>query len=156
MTDYKSVSTPMSWTMKLSAQGGAHYRSIVGALQYVTLTRPDVAYAVNHACQYMHAPTNNQWSLVKRIMRYLKGTQHHWLVLRRSSDFSLQAFSDADWARNNDHRKSTDGYAIFLDPNLISWASKKQCTVARSSTDAEYKALAVACAELTWLRSLFA
>ncbi|GKE73236.1 gag/pol polyprotein, partial [Tanacetum coccineum] len=109
-------------------------------------------------CQYMHAPTENHSSAVKRILRYLHGTVEHGMLIRRSSgstlqafsdvlwkgnlDTSLEAFSDADSAGDSDDRRSTGGFAIYLGSNLISWTARKQRTVSRSSTEAEYKALA--------------
>ncbi|XP_043692859.1 uncharacterized mitochondrial protein AtMg00810-like [Telopea speciosissima] len=152
----------MATTTKFSDSGGAPisdpttYRSAVGALQYVTLTRPDVSFAVNLACQFMHSPTEEHWQLVKRIIRYLKSTQMAGLLIERSPSRSLQVFTDADWAGDGSDRKSTGGFTIFLGPNLVSWVSHKQRIVARSSTEAKYKALADASAELIWLESLFA
>ncbi|XP_042504707.1 uncharacterized mitochondrial protein AtMg00810-like [Macadamia integrifolia] len=131
------------------------YRSIGGALQYMTLTCPDVAFTVNRACQYMHAPTMDHWSHVKRILRYLKQSCSHGLLVECSSKATLQAFSDADLAGSSSDHRSTGAYAIYLGPNLISWSSRKQKTVARSSTKAEYKGLADASTELIRLESLF-
>nr|GEZ15439.1 hypothetical protein [Tanacetum cinerariifolium] len=125
------------------------YRQVVGSLQYVTLSRSDIAFAVNKVCQYMHAPTENHWSTVKRVLHYLHGTVEHCMLIRRSSgstlqvftdvlwkgnlDTSLEAFSDVDWAGDSDDRRSTGGFVIYL---------------------AEYKALADTVAELTWLQAL--
>jgi Reverse transcriptase (RNA-dependent DNA polymerase) len=132
------------------------YRSIVGALQYATLTRPDIAFAVNKVSQFMHSPTTIHWAAVKRILRYLKGSISHGILLQPAPNFSLNAYSDADWAGSLDDRKSTSGFCIYLGPNIISWGSKKQPTVARSSTESEYKALAITSSELIWLQYLLA
>jgi hypothetical protein len=102
----------------------------------------------------MHNPSELHWAVVKRILRYLNGTLDHGLSICASKDNTLHGFSDSDWAGCPDDRKSTTGYLIFLGPNLISWCSKKQLTVARSSTEAEYRSLTMAAAELVWLRSL--
>ena len=96
------------------------YRSIVGALQYLAITRLDIFFTVNKVCQFMHCPTIPHWTVVKRILRYLKNTIHHGLLLRRSSSLSLNAYSDADWASCLDDRKSIGVFCIFLGPNLIS------------------------------------
>jgi histone deacetylase 1/2 len=164
MTKCKSSSTPLSASEKLSrhegealsAEDSTRYRSIVGALQYLTLTRPDLSYAVNKVCQFLHAPTTLHWTAVKRIMRYVKHSVGLGLHIQKSSSMMLSAFSDADWAGSIDDRRSTGGFAIFLGANLISWSARKQATVSRSSTEAEYKSMANATAELIWLESLMA
>jgi hypothetical protein len=138
----------------LSEKDNTQYRSLVGALQYVTLTRPDIAFAVNKVCQFLHSPTNVHLMAAKYILRYLKGTNSIGLMLSRSGSQLLSAFSDADWAVSPDDRRSTGGFVIFYHPNLISWSSKKQPTVAKSSTKSEYKALANAIVELIWIQSL--
>ncbi|CAL5401450.1 unnamed protein product [Camellia sinensis] len=131
----------------------ALYRSIVGALQYLTITRPDIAFAVNSACQHMHAPLVSHFNAVKRLLRYLKGTLHKGLQFQ-PGPLVLTAYSDSDWAGNALDRRSTTGFCIFLGPNLVSWSAKKQPTVSRSSTEAEYRALAQTSAELSWLGML--
>jgi histone deacetylase 1/2 len=156
------VDTPLSSSEKLSIEDGeklgpedtTKYRSIVGALQYLTLTRPDISFSVNKVCQFLHSPTTVHWSAVKRILRYIKGTIKFGLKLSKCESMLVSAFSDADWAGCVDDRRSTGGFAVFLGNNLISWTAKKQPTVSRSSTEAEYKALANATAELIWVQKL--
>ncbi|GLT33974.1 hypothetical protein SLA2020_085240 [Shorea laevis] len=156
----KPVATPMAQKQKLAANDSplysdpSHYRSLVGALQYLTFTRPDVSFAVNQVCQYMHAPTTNHFQAVKRILHYLKGTLDYGLQLFCHSSLSLQMSTDADWASCLDTRRSISGYCLFLGNSLISWSSKKQPTVARSSAEAEYRAIANAVAEVFWVRQL--
>jgi hypothetical protein len=162
MLNCKAAATPLSTSKKLSGQQGeplaaedaTKYRSIVGALQYLTLTRPDIAFAVNKVCQYLHSPTSSHWTAVKWILRYLKHTMGIGLNIRKSSSTLVSAFSDVDWAGCSDDRKSTGGFAVFLGPNLISWCAKKQKTVSRSSTEAEYKAMTDATAEIMWVQSV--
>lgn len=102
----------------------------------------------------MHQPTETHWSTVKRLLRYLKHTIHHGLFLKHNQPLHLSAFSDADWAGNKDDRTSTTAYIIYLGGNAISWCSRKQKSVARSSTEAEYRALASTAAEVLWLKNL--
>jgi hypothetical protein len=90
----------------------------------------------------MHAPTNSHWIVVKHILHYLRGTTTHGLHITRSSSFALYGFTDADWVGSIDDRKSTGGYLVLFGHTLISWKSGKQRTIARSSIEAEYKALA--------------
>lgn len=130
------------------------YRQTVGALQYLQLTRPDIAFAVRYVCQFMQSPTVQDWTNVKRILRYLLQTASYGLKITKSLTTQLHAFSDADWASCSHDRKSVGGFAIYMGPNLISWAFRKQKIVSRSSTESEYKAVADATAELIWLRSL--
>lgn len=162
MADCKPVSTPLSTSEKLSIYEGVplgpedmtRYRSIVGALQYLTLTRPDIAFSVNKVCQFLHAPTTVHWAAVKRILRYLKSCVKLGLRINRSRSFLVSAYSDADWAGCPDDRRSTGGFAVFIGNNLVSWHAKKQATVSRSSTESEYKALANATAEVMWIQTL--
>ncbi|WVZ49975.1 hypothetical protein U9M48_001281 [Paspalum notatum var. saurae] len=160
MAHCNSIRTPIDTKSKLSATDGqpvsnpTEYRSIAGALQYLTLTRPDLQYAVQQACLFMHAPRTSHYKLLKRILRYVKGTTSYGLHLSRSSKHDLVAYSDADWGGCPDTRRSTSGYCIFYGDNLVSWSSKRQPTVSRSSAEAEYRAVANAVAETCWLMQL--
>jgi histone deacetylase 1/2 len=164
MTDCSGVVTPLSSSEKITARQGdllgpddsTNYRSMVGALQYLTLTRPDISYAVNKVCQYLHAPTTAHLTAAKRILRYVKHTITVGLTIAKSPSSMVSAFSDADWAGCIDDRRSTGGFVVFFGPNLISWSAKKQATVSRSSTEAEYKSVANATAEMIWVQSLLA
>ncbi|KAM1767634.1 hypothetical protein ACFX12_045703 [Malus domestica] len=129
------------------------YRSLVGALQYLTFTRPDIAFAVHQVCQFMQRPMESHFMAVKRILRYLKATRGCGIQYIRSS-LDLTAYSDADWAEYLNDRRSTTGMVVFLGSNPISWMSKKQNTVSRSLTEAEYRALSTTAAELDWITSL--
>jgi histone deacetylase 1/2 len=114
MLKCKHATTPMSVTDRLSALDGdlltsddaTEYRSIVGGLQYLTITRPDISYAVNRVCQYLHAPRTSHWSAVKRILRYICLTASYGLHLQPAPSCDLSAFSDADWAGNPNDRRS--------------------------------------------------
>jgi histone deacetylase 1/2 len=162
MANCKPVPTPMPSTERMSQHDGSllgpedstKYRSIVGALQYITFTRPDLAFAVNRVCQYLHAPTTVHWTAVKRIIRYLKSTESTGLLIRKKSPLIISGFSDADWAGSRDDRRSTGGFVVFLGSNVISWSARKQATVSRSSTEAEYKSMANTTAEMVWLEQL--
>lgn len=160
MDGAKPTQTPMASTARLSQFTGetlldaTQYRSTVGALQYATLTWLDISFSVNKVCQFLKSPTDDHWQAVKHILHYLKETISHGLLISRATSQQLMAFLDADWAGSVDDRKSTGGFAIFLGANLISWSARKQQTVARSSTESEYRALANATAELTWIKSL--
>lgn len=160
MADAKAARTPCSSGSKLSRFDGevlhdySAYRSLVGALQYCALTRPDIAYSVNQLCQHLHHPTSTHWTTAKRVLRFLKDTSHHGITYSKST-LQLNAFCDFDWAGSPNDRRSTSSFAVFLGENLLSWSAKKQNVVFRSSTEAEYRSLAIVTVELFWLRMLF-
>lgn len=158
MDGSKPVTTPMSTSTSLSVSGTVDpsaYRSAIGGLQYLTITRPDIAFTVNRLAQSMASPTFDDWLPVKCLFRYLKGSLHHGLHLRRPSSLHLTAYSDSDFGGTLTDGKSTSAYIIFLGLNPISWRSRKQKGVARSSTEVEYLALASTASEVCWISHLF-
>ncbi|GKA05992.1 ribonuclease H-like domain-containing protein [Tanacetum coccineum] len=159
MLNCKPCRTPVDTDSKLSADGApisdsTLYRSLAGALQYLTFTRPDISYVVQQVCLFMHDPREPHLSALKRILRYVRGTLSYGLQLYSSTTSSLVAYSDADWAGCPTTRRSTSGYCVFLGNNLLSWSSKRQFTLSRSSTEAEYRGLPIGFAETCWLRNL--
>nr|XP_040256272.1 uncharacterized mitochondrial protein AtMg00810-like [Aegilops tauschii subsp. strangulata] len=157
MLNCKLVATPVDTKAKLSALDGSpasdasFYRSFVGALWYLTLTRPDLTYAIQQVCLHMHSPLDSHWNLVKRILRCIRGTMAFGLTLTASCSTEMVAYSDADWAGCPNTRRSMSGYCVYLGPSLISWSSKRQPTISRSSAEAEYCAVANAIVECSWL-----
>lgn len=160
LTDSKTTSTPNEANVKFTSTDGnllrdpTLYRQLVGSLIYMTVTRPNIAYAVHIVSQFMTAPRSTHYAAVLHILRYVKGTMFHGLHFPFRESLKLQAYSDSDWAGDPTNRRSTTGYCFFLGNSLISWRSKKQSVVARSSTEAEYRALADATSELVWIRWL--
>ncbi|WVZ98359.1 LOW QUALITY PROTEIN: hypothetical protein U9M48_043815 [Paspalum notatum var. saurae] len=161
MTDCNPCSTPVDTQAKLSEDAGppsywSYCLSLAGALQYLTFTRPEITYAVQQVCLHMHDPWEPHLTALKRLLRYLRGTVDYSLLLHRSSSAELIVYTDADWAGCPDTRRSTSGYAVFLGGNLVSWSSKRQPVVSRSSAEAEYRAVANGVVEASWLRQLLA
>ncbi|KAJ9566549.1 hypothetical protein OSB04_002515 [Centaurea solstitialis] len=162
LSDKKTVDTPLETNVHYTPTNGVPlsdpslYRTIVGSLVYLTVTRPDIAHTVHVVSQFVTAPTTVHWGAVLRILRYLRGTQFQSLLFPSTSSLKLSAYSDASWDSDPSDRKSTTGFCIFLGDSLISWKSKKQDVVSRSSTEAEYCAMAVTTCEIVWLRWLLA
>ncbi|KAJ9566607.1 hypothetical protein OSB04_002573 [Centaurea solstitialis] len=159
ITDQKVVSTPLEPNLHLTPNVGPPlkdptlYRQLVGSFVYLTVTRL-IAYVVHIVSQFMSAPCSDLYAAVLRILRYLKETMFHGLYFSSTSSLILRGFSDADWDNDMTDRHSTTGFCFFLGDSLISWRSKKQSLTARSSTEAEYRALANFSQELIWLRWL--
>ena len=144
--------TPMILSNKLASHDSplfdhpSLYQSTLGALQYLTYTRPDISFTISKLSQFLQAPNVNHWKACKHLLRYIRGTPSFGLTFTPASVLKLEGFSDADWASNLDDRKST--------PNLIAWSSRKQRVVALSSTESEYRALSSASGELIWVHNL--
>ena len=162
MEDCKPVSTPLDQSSKLLPNEGdpvdkTKYQTLVGGLTYaVTGTRPDLAYALGMVSQFCSNPGLEHWKAAKRILRYIKGTIDYGIKFDGSKQDAVQVsgFVDADWGSNPNGRRSQSGYLFSLCGGIISWASKRQSTVALSSTEAEYVSASLACQEAVWLRAL--
>lgn len=158
--DCKPASLPMDPNLKLSSTIGeplpdiTQYRRLIGRLLYLTISRPDICFTVNKLSQFMAAPTTAHLDALHHLLRYLKGTPGTGLFFATDSPLHLSAYADSDWANCPDTRKSTSGYCVFLGNSLISWKSKKQQVVSRSSAEAEYRSLASVASEIQWLTSL--
>ncbi|RVX15598.1 Retrovirus-related Pol polyprotein from transposon RE1 [Vitis vinifera] len=149
---------PMEQNLKLTDEDGellhdpSRYRRLVGRLIYLTITRLDIVYSVRTLSQFMNTPQKPHWEAALRVLRYIKGSPGQGLFLPSENNLTLSAFCDSDWGGCRMSRRSVSGYCVFLRSSLISWKSKKQTNVSRSSAEAEYRAMANTCLELTWLR----
>ena len=130
------------------------YHRLVGKLNYLTITHPDISLAISVLGQYMKDPRLPHWEAVIRIVRYLKSHPGCGLLYKANGQLQIEAYTDADQAGSLSDRKSTIGYCTFLGGNLITWKSKKQIVVARSSAEAEYRAMALTSFELMWIKHL--
>nr|KYP61042.1 hypothetical protein KK1_023466 [Cajanus cajan] len=154
------VSTPTDYTTKLTSKTGtaladpSPYRRLIGKLIYLTSTRPDIAFAVQNLSQFVSSPTDIHFRDVFRVLRYLKKSLGAGIFLSSSSSLQLKGFSDSDWAGCVETRRSVTGFSVYLGDSLISWKSKKQATVSRSSSKAEYRVLASTTCEIQWLTFL--
>jgi len=129
-------------------------RELIGKILYLTNTRPDLYFSIHLLSQFMQAPTVKHYTTVQHVLRYIKANPSQGLFFPTDNHIQLKAFSDSDWGTCPDTRKSTTRFCIFLGSSLVSWKSKKQRTVSRSSTEAEYRALATTTCEVQWLSYL--
>lgn len=117
------------------------YRKLIERLMHLTITRPYITFAVQQLSKYMANPTDKHWKVATRVLRYLKGTQSMQLHFNHEKTPTFQGFCDSDWGSCLDSKKSIISFYIFFGNSLISWKPKKQSTIARSSAEAEYKAI---------------
>ncbi|KAI3830073.1 hypothetical protein L1987_04206 [Smallanthus sonchifolius] len=130
------------------------YQKLIGKLIYLSHTRPDISYSVHYLSQFMHCPTNPHLQLALRLLRYLKKSPGKGLLFRKGKNFDLQCFVDSDWGKCLTSRRSVTGYCVFLGDCLVSWKSKKQETVSRSTAEAEYRAMCSATCEIMWILNI--
>lgn len=161
-SNMSSVVSPLDFSTKLLPGEGIHvpypsiYRTLVGKLNFLTNTRPDLSFVVQHLSQFMSDPREPHWKAVIHVLRYLKSDTDQGLFFSNSSNYKVEAYYDTDWAACSHTRRSVSGFVVFLGDNLISWKSKKQHTISLSSADAEYRSLRCVTVELAWLSHLFA
>jgi hypothetical protein len=160
MLDCKPSTFPTEQNQRLALDKGPtysdppRYRRLVGRLIYLTITRPEITYSVHILSQFMQSPQQAHWDAAMRVLRYLKSTPGQGILLPKENDLQLMAYCDSDWASCPLTRRSTSGYLMKLGSAPISWKTKKQSTVSKSSSEAEYRAMGHAISEVIWLRSL--
>ena len=160
MLDCKPIDTPIEMNHQLEIlpdqvpTNRKRYQKLVGKLIYLSHTRPDIAYAVSVVSRFMHAPSEEHMTAVYRILRYLKATPGKGLFFGKRQDNSVQGYTDADWAGDRTDGKSTSGYFTFVGGNLVTWRSKKQKVVSRSSAEAEYRGMVHGVCELLWIKRI--
>ncbi|XP_043710178.1 uncharacterized mitochondrial protein AtMg00810-like [Telopea speciosissima] len=152
MLGYKPIDSPIEFNHQLGSPDGdfvdkERYQCLVGRLIYLSHTRPDIAYAVGVISRFLHNPKTTYLGAVYRILRYLKSAAEKEILF-------LDSFVDADWAGSVGDRRSTTDYCTFFGDNLVTWRSKKQSVVSRSSAEAEYRLMVQGVCELMWLKKL--
>ncbi|XP_074301014.1 uncharacterized protein LOC141632361 [Silene latifolia] len=156
----KATSFPMQKGLKLSIDQGELltepevYRRLIGRLLYLSLTRPDIAYSVQHLSQFLSSPREPHYQAAQHLVKYLKGTVNAGLFYSADSSLNIQAYTDSDWGTCAYSSRSLSGYCIFLGHSLISWKTKKQVTVSKSSAEAEYRGMSYTTSEFVWLVGL--
>ena len=159
MSDCNPVSTPLDTSVKLVIATESEpladqkeYQTVVGELMFAAIaTRPDIMCAVGQPSQFNSKPSSRHLNAAKRVLRYLKGTSTRGITYRKPP-MKRSVLSDADWAGDVNTRRSTTRYVVMLNNGAIAWRSKRQVTVALSTTEAEYMALTEATKELQWMR----
>jgi hypothetical protein len=132
-----------------------HFQRLVGKLIYLTVTRPDMSFAIGQISKFIHSPRTPHLDVIDRILRYLKRNLDKRIWMKNNNTNAICGYSDTDWAWSF-HKKSTIGFCAFVGRNLVTWKSKKQNIVARSSAEAEYRAMTSTASELTWIKQVLA
>ncbi|KAM3251295.1 putative mitochondrial protein like [Capsicum annuum] len=162
LQDSSSIDTPLELNVKYHREEDnllpdpTIFRQFVGSLNYLTITRPDISFIVQQVSQFMQAPLHLHLVVVRRIIWYFLGISNHGLFVPSGSPIRLNAFSDFDWAGCPDIRRSVTGWCMFLGDSLISWKSKKQNRVSKSSTEVKYRFMSTSCSNVVWLHGLIA
>ena len=157
----KPTNIPMDQSAKFSSLVGdavpdaSLYRRLIGRLLYLTLTRPDICYSVHKLSQFMSSPRVPHLQAAYKILKYLKKTPGQGLFPSARSELQLKSYCDVDWAACPNTRRPITGFCVFLGDSLISWKSKKQQVVSRSSAESEYRLMATVTSEVVWLITLF-
>jgi hypothetical protein len=160
MTACSPTSTPMEENLKLCVHSNQvpankeRYQRLVGILMYLAYTRPDLAYVLSVVSQFMHSPSEEHMNALIHILRYLKSSPGKGILFTKGNSLDINGYIDADWAGSVQDRRSTSGYFTFVGGNLVTWRSKKQEVVVRSSVESEYKGMAKAICEMLWIRNL--
>ena len=160
MLDCKPVEMPMEMNHKLgilpdqAPTDKGHYQRLVGRLIYLSHTRPDISYSVSIVSQFIHAFSEEHMEALYRILRYLKSAPRKGLLFSKNGISNIEGYTNSDWAGDQTTRRSTSGYFNFVEGNLVTWKSKKQKVIARSSAEAEFRGMAHGVCELLWIRNI--
>ena len=152
---FRKPVTPLPLNMKLNSFDGkklddlASYRSLVGKLNFLINTRPDISFSVQTLSQFMQEPRTTHWQALLHTLNYIHSTYGQGIILKGCDKIMLQAYLNSDWGVCPTTRRSVSGYLVLLGQSPISWKSKKQPTVSKSSSEAEYRAMANAASEIT-------
>ena len=160
ISTFKKVVTPLPMNFKLSTSEGnlledpKPYKSLIGNLNFLTNTRPDLAFTVQNLSEFMQSPRTSHWQALTHTQNYVYSTYGQGIVIKGVDHLSLHAYTDSDWAVFPDTRRSVSGYILLLGQSPISWKSKKQNIISKSSAEAEYKAMSNAASEVVWVTRL--
>ena len=154
------VDTPMNSYEKLFLNDGTGladvnlFHSLVGGLMYLSHAQPDIVFAVSMISRFMQHPSKQHFGIAKRILRYLRGTSNFGIWYSNHNNIKLFGFSDSNWAGSIDDQRSTSGFLFSFGSGAITWTSKKQATVALSSSEAENAAVASLACQAIWIRRI--